>query len=247
MSKTRIRKQSHQAREGLLMLLGGIGLLLVIALTAYLTVQQTHKQADQPALTPAAMMAAKQQNPNSAPAMPGMGGDSGTAATTPNSDSAKDDVDALSASIVAGKNDPEIQNLVRQIDVEPDNAHLLTELGNKYYNQHNYPKAIDAYYRALKNKANDPDVLTDTGTCYFYLGMPHLALDYYERALTVDPNHLQAYFNQGVVHATYNRPDLARKALEKARSLADKDPEMMQRIQQMLQHLSSDQPVAQAE
>ncbi len=54
--------------------------------------------------------------------------------------------------------------------MEPNDADLLTSVGNIYYDAKQYPIAVDFYGRALKVKPADVSVRTDMATGYWYMG-----------------------------------------------------------------------------
>jgi tetratricopeptide (TPR) repeat protein len=253
-----IRKPDRQLRQGLLTLAGSLGLMLLIGGISYLSLHSASPPAaGQSVAQNASESSDPSLHPQAADGKPGRpDGQTGNAASeampaaaamnqpadgkAPHDSAASQgngDIDSFSASLVAEKDNPEIRQLESQIEIEPQNSELLSKLGNAYFDQHNYPKAIDAYYRALQQHGQDPDLLTDAGTAYFYLGMSHIALDHYQRALAADPNHVRALFNQGILHATEHRPAQARPALIKARSLLKANDPLAAKIDEMLKSL----------
>jgi cytochrome c-type biogenesis protein CcmH/NrfG len=89
--------------------------------------------------------------------------------------------------------------LLAQLKADPNNAALLAQVGNVYYDTQSFKDAIDYYQRALKVKPDDPNVRTDLGTAYYYLGEPDKAIEEFNSALKYDPKHAQTYFNIGMV------------------------------------------------
>ncbi len=81
----------------------------------------------------------------------------------------------------------------------PSDFDTIVKLGNIYYDNQSYPKAIEIYERALKLKPDNADVLTDVGTAYWYTGSTDKALTLFEKALKSDPKHAGTLFNMGVV------------------------------------------------
>ena len=88
--------------------------------------------------------------------------------------------------------------LLQQLQSSPNNAQLLAEIGNIYYDTQNFKDAIGYYQRSLDVK-EDPNVRTDMGTSYFYLGDPDTALAQFDRTLKADPKFENALFNVGMV------------------------------------------------
>jgi tetratricopeptide (TPR) repeat protein len=95
--------------------------------------------------------------------------------------------------------DAQAAPLLQQLKAQPDDADLLTSIGNIYYDAQAYPVAIDYYQRALKGKPADASVRTDLGTAYWYLGDADRALAEFDKALTYAPNNANTLFNRGMV------------------------------------------------
>lgn len=92
---------------------------------------------------------------------------------------------------------------------EPANYALQVQLGNVAYDVESWQKAVDAYERALKLQAGDPNVLTDLGVAYRNLGNGSKALEMFGKALAREPSHWPAAFNQAIVYGI-DRGDRAR-------------------------------------
>ena len=82
---------------------------------------------------------------------------------------------------------------------EPNNAGLLTGVGNIYYDAKQYPTAIEYYERALKVQPGDTSVRTDLGTAYWYTGNADMAITEFNKSLAYDPNKADTLFNLGIV------------------------------------------------
>jgi len=89
--------------------------------------------------------------------------------------------------------------LLAQLKTNPNNADLLIQLGNMYYDGQSFQQAIDYYEKALKVQPNNADVRTDLGTSYWYLGDPDKALANFQKSLAIRPNHPGTLFNMGIV------------------------------------------------
>jgi len=89
--------------------------------------------------------------------------------------------------------------LLAQLKANPNNAGVLAQLGNLYYDGQSFPQAIDYYEKALKVEPNNADVRTDLGTAYWYSGDADKALSNFEKSLTIRPNHPGTLFNVGIV------------------------------------------------
>ncbi len=62
--------------------------------------------------------------------------------------------------------------LLAQLKANPNNAEVLVQLGNLYYDGQSFPQAIDYYEKALKIQPNNADVRTDLGTATGTPAMP---------------------------------------------------------------------------
>ncbi len=93
----------------------------------------------------------------------------------------------------------QIAPIQEKLKADPNNAALLTSVGNIYYDAKLYPKAIEYYERALKVQPADTSVRTDLGTAYWYIGDADTAIAQFNKSLTYDPNKADTLFNLGVV------------------------------------------------
>lgn len=92
-----------------------------------------------------------------------------------------------------------VAGLEQMLSVNPNNVKVLVQLGNDYFDLHNYGQAIEQYRKALKIDPKDPDVLTDLGIAYRRTGKPQDAVQSFRKGLEVDPDHAMALFNLGIV------------------------------------------------
>ncbi len=92
-----------------------------------------------------------------------------------------------------------IDAVTRTLEKDPNNLQALIQLGNDYFDAHDYAKAIEAYQKSLKLDPRNADVLTDMGVSYRKSAKPELAVESFRKALAVDPDHAKALFNLGVV------------------------------------------------
>ena len=81
----------------------------------------------------------------------------------------------------------------------PDDAAAWASLGNLYFDNGNYQKAITAYARSLALKPNDANLITDLGVMYRRSGQPNKAVEEFDKAAKIDPKHETALFNKGIV------------------------------------------------
>lgn len=89
--------------------------------------------------------------------------------------------------------------MLEQLKQRPNDAGLLAQVGNLYYDSQAYPQAIQYYQQALKVRPNDPDIRTDMGTAMWYSGDADGALKEFATSLSYNPTHNGTLFNRGVV------------------------------------------------
>jgi cytochrome c-type biogenesis protein CcmH/NrfG len=121
------------------------------------------------------------------------------------------------------------------LKTDPQNATLLIELGNLYYDHHVYSTATAYYQRALQVNPRDVNARTDLGTAYAYSGLPMRAVAEYQKALSIDPRHFRTLFNLGVVYETgVKDPTRAIAAWQKLLKLYPQNPDR-NRIENLIQ------------
>ncbi len=89
--------------------------------------------------------------------------------------------------------------LIEKLKADPNNAGLLENIGNVYYDAQLYPTAIDYYQRALKIEPTNTGVRTDMATAIWYTGNADAAIAEFQKSLSYDPNKANTLFNLGVV------------------------------------------------
>ncbi len=109
------------------------------------------------------------------------------------------------AVVNTGKSEP-------PLDTSLSPAQTAVASGNWYYDRKNWPRAIEAYEKAIALGADNSDVRTDLGNAYRFSDRPQKALEQYEIAQKQNPQHENSLFNQGGLYAfSLNQPE---KALE---------------------------------
>lgn len=86
---------------------------------------------------------------------------SGSAARVPNGNQ-------TASSGMSHSSDNAVQPLLERLRSDPSDPDLLANIGDTYYDQHNYAKAVGYYQRYLAIKPQDVDVRTDAGTAIWY-------------------------------------------------------------------------------
>ncbi len=89
--------------------------------------------------------------------------------------------------------------LIEKLKADPNNAGLLANIGNVYYDTHSFPTAIDYYQRALKIEPANTGVRTDLGTAYWFTGNADAAIGEFKKSLSYEPNKANTLFNLGIV------------------------------------------------
>jgi tetratricopeptide (TPR) repeat protein len=119
--------------------------------------------------------------------------------------------------------DTQATPLLEQLKADPNNAGLLAQVGNLYYDAKQYAEAIEYYERALKAQPDNTSVRTDLGTAYWYKGDANTAIREFERALAVSPTKADTLFNLGIVKWQGKRD--AKGAVAAWQKLLDRNPD----------------------
>jgi tetratricopeptide (TPR) repeat protein len=95
--------------------------------------------------------------------------------------------------------DKQVEPLLAQLKTDPNNAELLTNIGNVYYDTHQFSTAIEYYQRVLQVKPADASARTDMATAYWYTGNADAAITEFNKSLSYEPTKANALFNLGIV------------------------------------------------
>jgi cytochrome c-type biogenesis protein CcmH/NrfG len=128
---------------------------------------------------------------------------------------------------------------------QPENLDALRGIGDIDYDKQHYDEAVAAYEHYLKIKSDDPEVRTDLGTMYLYTGNADQAIVQYKKAIANKPDFFQAYYNMGIAYAQQNKTGEARRALNKALTLASDDTARSQ-VKELIAKLNGSPAAAQA-
>lgn len=90
-----------------------------------------------------------------------------------------------------------IRELQLELQNDPRNLTLLSDLANLHLNIQDFPAAIDYFDRALEVAPGNLDLSTDLSTAYYYSGRVDEAFGLLREILGSDPEHPQALFNMG--------------------------------------------------
>jgi cytochrome c-type biogenesis protein CcmH/NrfG len=95
--------------------------------------------------------------------------------------------------------DVQAKPLLEKLKSDPNNAELLSSIGNIYYDTQQYPVAISYYQQALKLQPANAGVRTDMATAYWYTGDADTAINEFQKSLSYEPNKANTLFNLGIV------------------------------------------------
>jgi cytochrome c-type biogenesis protein CcmH/NrfG len=95
--------------------------------------------------------------------------------------------------------DTQAAPLLEKLKSDPNNAAILANLGNVYYDAQQYPVAIEYYKKSLDAQPTNSAVRTDMGTAYWYTGNADAAISEFNQVLKTDPTNPNTLFNLGIV------------------------------------------------
>ena len=95
--------------------------------------------------------------------------------------------------------DAQAAPLLAELKADPNNADLLTRIGNIYYDTQQYPTAIEYYRQALNLQPTNASLRTDFATAIWYTGDADTAIAEFNKALSYEPNKANTLFNLGIV------------------------------------------------
>ena len=129
--------------------------------------------------------------------------------------------------------------LIQMSAKDPQNADILSEIGNVYYDLGDYDKAVASYRKSLEIQPQNPYVETDLATCLHYLNQNDEALLILDKVLEYRPNFPPALYNKGIVliHGM-NDPESGMASWEKLLK-QDLDPARRAEIEQSIQQYKS--------
>lgn len=92
-------------------------------------------------------------------------------------------------------------NLIKAIEIEPNNYALLNELGNTLRKLNDHEQALIYYMRALNENQNSALILGNIGATYMHLENFEKSESYLQKAIEIDSNSYHAFVN---LSALYN-------------------------------------------
>ena len=115
-----------------------------------------------------------------------------------------------------------VQELLGLLSQSPDDARLMVQLGNLYYDAERWQEARMWYERARELEPSDPDLATDLAVVYRALGQPATSLELLDEVVESRPEHWQALYNKVVIlHFDMHEHDRAEAVLSRLEALAE--------------------------
>jgi tetratricopeptide (TPR) repeat protein len=117
-----------------------------------------------------------------------------------------------------------IAGLLDQVQKEPGNVMLLTELGNALFDVSKYQDAIIYYEKVLEIAPDNNFVRTDMGVAYFYTGDAERAIDEFSKVLEIDPGFKQAIIASALIYDQTSNYGKAIEFYQRFLKVAPDDP-----------------------
>lgn len=89
--------------------------------------------------------------------------------------------------------------LLEKLKTNPENAELLSQIGNIYKSAHQFKDAAGYYDKALKLDPKNVAVRTEMASCMYYSGDVDAAISQLRQALRYDPKDANSLFNLGMI------------------------------------------------
>ena len=110
----------------------------------------------------------------------------------------------------------QIQKILKE---RPHDAKAYADVGDIYFDQHQFTDAIGYYKQAVALDPQDSDSYNDMGLSYHYIGMSDEGLKYVEEGINKNPAFQRIWLTKGFILAIKGNVAEARAAWEKAYSL----------------------------
>ncbi len=98
----------------------------------------------------------------------------------------------------------------------PDDAGSLAMLGEKYFQENRFMKAIEMFERVIKLDPDNVDAYNDLGLAYHYTGRSDIAVDRLRMGAVVGPSYQRIWLSLGFVLMAQGKTEDATLALQKA-------------------------------
>ncbi len=97
----------------------------------------------------------------------------------------------------------------KSINIDPSYHNAYTNLGNTYFQQQEYKKAIPIYNTLLGMRPGTAEAYSNRGASYSQLGEMEKALADLDTAIMLNPNYIDAYSNRALIRLNTQMPDEA--------------------------------------
>jgi len=120
----------------------------------------------------------------------------------------------------AGKTDEAIGYFRKALDLNPEHAVALQNLGNAYRQKRDWENAKTALERAVALYPDDPEANYGLGMVYAQRNDTQRAYEYLQRALAARPVYPEALNNLGILYLRTGRPEDAKKSFSESMRVA---------------------------
>lgn len=114
-------------------------------------------------------------------------------------------------------------SILGQLAANPENAALISRLGDLYFESEQFERAIAEYVKALELEPDDKDTYNDLGLAYHYTGKYELSVEQLNKGIEIDPDFQRLWLSLGYVHASNGVNESAVPALKRAIEINDEN------------------------
>ncbi|MDP3889316.1 MAG: tetratricopeptide repeat protein [bacterium] len=108
----------------------------------------------------------------------------------------------------------------KELEKEPNNSNLITNLADTYYDNSNISAAITCYQKALMIDPNNAHIHNKLGLCYLQSKNFDQALFHISQAITHNPHDASSYIYLGTIYAQKNQYEKSLAYYQKALQIA---------------------------
>jgi Flp pilus assembly protein TadD len=120
----------------------------------------------------------------------------------------------------AGKTDEAIGYFAKALEINPEHAVALQNLGNAYRQKRDWKNAEKTLQRAVELHPDDPEANYGLGMVYAQRNDTQRAYEYLQRALEGRPAYPEALNNLGILYLRTGRPEDAKKSFAESMRVA---------------------------